>query len=182
MVKNHYATLGVPETASALEIKGAYRALARRFHPDRNPNDSEAERRFKDIAEAYGVLGDEKRRATHDDTRRAGESVIDLFSRHEAGQHLLLTMLPSSRTAKLPGVHAVATKRVPPQLLRKGGTITVSVARPEKEPSDITCTVLPGPVQPRWLRFDEQGFPGQNGGPAGDLWLVLLPQPKARRA
>ena len=53
MSDNYYETLGVAPSASADEIKKAYRALARQFHPDANPGDEEAERRFKELALAY---------------------------------------------------------------------------------------------------------------------------------
>ncbi len=61
-----YETLGVSRHASAEEIKRAYRQLARRWHPDANPGDAEAERRFKQIAQAYEVLSDPQRRAQYD--------------------------------------------------------------------------------------------------------------------
>jgi curved DNA-binding protein CbpA len=56
--KDYYATLGVGKTASEKEIKQAFRKLARKFHPDVNPGDKTAETRFKEINEAYEVLGD----------------------------------------------------------------------------------------------------------------------------
>ncbi len=70
-VKDYYAVLGVAEGASDEEIKRAYRKLARRYHPDRNPNDHEAEERFKEIQEAYEVLADEARRREYDRLREA---------------------------------------------------------------------------------------------------------------
>jgi DnaJ-class molecular chaperone len=54
--KDYYATLGVAKSATAKEVKQAYRKLARKFHPDVNPGDKKAEARFKDINEAYEVL------------------------------------------------------------------------------------------------------------------------------
>lgn len=63
---DHYQTLGVERKASALEIKTAYRKLALQWHPDRNPGDRAAEERFKDLSLAYGVLGDEDKRARYD--------------------------------------------------------------------------------------------------------------------
>ena len=64
--KDYYGVLGVGKDASADEIKKAYRKLARKHHPDVNPGDAEAEERFKEIAEAYHVLGDEERRSAYD--------------------------------------------------------------------------------------------------------------------
>lgn len=64
--KDYYAALGVGEDASAEAIKRAYRKLARKWHPDVNPGDAEAEERFKEISEAYHVLGDEKRHKEYD--------------------------------------------------------------------------------------------------------------------
>lgn len=64
--KDHYEVLGVHRNASDIEIKKAYRKLALRYHPDRNPNDSSAEARFKEIAEAYEVLSDPSKRARYD--------------------------------------------------------------------------------------------------------------------
>ena len=66
----YYDTLGVEEDASAREIKKAYRRLARKHHPDRNPDDPDAEERFKKIQEAYSVLSDEEKRQQYDAQRR----------------------------------------------------------------------------------------------------------------
>lgn len=67
--KDYYADLGVSSSASAAEIKKAYRQLARDNHPDKNPGDKVAEERFKKVAEAYDVLGDEKKRKEYDDLK-----------------------------------------------------------------------------------------------------------------
>ena len=66
MAKNYYDILGVNKSATADEIKSAYRKLALKYHPDRNPGDKVAEEKFKEIAEAYSVLGDEKKRKEYD--------------------------------------------------------------------------------------------------------------------
>src|SRR4051794_41327466 len=68
--KDYYAALGVPKDADAAAIKKAYRKLARDLHPDKNPGNTEAESRFKEVSEAYDVLSDDKRRAEYDEARR----------------------------------------------------------------------------------------------------------------
>ena len=65
--KDYYATLGVPKTASAKEIKQAFRKMARKYHPDVNPGDKSAESRFKEINEAYEVVGDADKRKKYDE-------------------------------------------------------------------------------------------------------------------
>lgn len=66
MDKDYYKTLGVERTATADDIKKAYRKLARKYHPDKNPGDKGAESRFKEINEAYEVLSDSEKRARYD--------------------------------------------------------------------------------------------------------------------
>ncbi|MDT8303473.1 MAG: J domain-containing protein [Sedimentisphaerales bacterium] len=65
-MKDYYEILGVPRTASEAEIKNAYRRLALKYHPDKNKGSKEAEQRFKEIANAYSVLSDKKRRNAYD--------------------------------------------------------------------------------------------------------------------
>jgi molecular chaperone DnaJ len=64
--KDYYQILGVSRNASIEEIKKAYRKLARKYHPDVNPGDKKAEEKFKEISEAYSVLGDPKKRKEYD--------------------------------------------------------------------------------------------------------------------
>ena len=62
----HYETLGVAQTATADEIKTAYRKLAMQWHPDKNQGNAEATAKFKDISAAYEILGDESKRREYD--------------------------------------------------------------------------------------------------------------------
>ena len=72
--EDYYAVLGVPEDASDQKIKKTYRALAVKYHPDKNSGDKKAEEKFKGISEAYYTLGDPKRRKEYDNLRRMGGS------------------------------------------------------------------------------------------------------------
>ena len=65
--KDYYSTLGVAKTASEKEIKQAFRKLARKYHPDVNPGDKSAEAKFKEVNEAYEVLGDPAKRKKYDE-------------------------------------------------------------------------------------------------------------------
>jgi molecular chaperone DnaJ len=73
--RDHYEVLGVDRQAAASEIKAAYRRLALQYHPDRNPGDRSAEEKFKEISQAYAVLGDASKRAHYD---RFGPDAADL--------------------------------------------------------------------------------------------------------
>jgi molecular chaperone DnaJ len=70
--QDFYKVLGVPDTATADEIKKAYRKLAKMYHPDAKPNDAKAAERFKEISEAHTVLSDEEKKAKYDRMRRLG--------------------------------------------------------------------------------------------------------------
>ena len=64
--RDYYEVLGVDKSANDAEIKRAYRKLAKKYHPDANPGDKEAEAKFKEASEAYAVLSDKDKRAKYD--------------------------------------------------------------------------------------------------------------------
>jgi curved DNA-binding protein len=84
--KDYYKILGVSKTATADEIKKAYRKLAIKYHPDKNPNDKTAEEKFKEINEANGVLGDTEKRKKYDELGANWNSYQQPGSGYESSQ------------------------------------------------------------------------------------------------
>lgn len=73
MGPDYYSVLGVKEDATGEEIKRVYRKIAKKYHPDTNPGDLEAEKKFKEAAQAYAVLGDEEKRREYDKEQAAAK-------------------------------------------------------------------------------------------------------------
>ena len=95
MNKDLYGILGVDRTADDKKLKSAYRKLAKKYHPDANPGDKEAEQKFKDVGEAYAILSDPEKRKLYDAYGYAA------FDGSGAGQPGRTAAIPasSSRTA-----------------------------------------------------------------------------------
>src|SRR3984885_3113877 len=88
--KDYYATLGIKKTASADDIRKAFRKLARKYHPDVNPNDKKAEEKFKEISEANDVLSDEQKRKVYDQVGFYSDQIdpatAEAYARQQSGQ------------------------------------------------------------------------------------------------
>ena len=106
--KDYYQTLGVAKAATEKEIKQAFRKLARKFHPDVNPGDKTAEAKFKEINEAYEVLGDADKRRKYErlgliqPSRTIGS--MRLYSRGELDRLKLIKRLVDDAGINLAGV------------------------------------------------------------------------------
>ena len=70
--RDYYEVLGINKSASADQIKSAYRKLAVKYHPDKNPGNAEAEKNFKEAAEAYSILSDSQKKSQYDQFGHAG--------------------------------------------------------------------------------------------------------------
>ena len=83
--KDYYGILGVDRSASAEQIKRAYRKLAKEYHPDRNPDDPSAEQKFKEVQQAYSILSDPQKRAEYD---RFGDAAVGQWRTDPRGQRV----------------------------------------------------------------------------------------------
>ncbi|MBK0392010.1 DnaJ C-terminal domain-containing protein [Ramlibacter algicola] len=197
--KDYYAALEVPRDADADAIRKAYRRLARKYHPDVS-KESEAEARFKDIAEAYETLKDPEKRAAYDalGQRRAGEEFTapgdwrDHFDFGDPGGGRfedidladLLDALGRGRHARGGPRQAVPRRGqdhdivadLPLRDAHRGTTLHLALQRPEG-PQTLEVTVPPGVTDGQKLRLRGQGGKGRNGGEAGDIYVHLRLQP-----
>jgi molecular chaperone DnaJ len=260
--RDYYEVLGVSRDASEQEIKSAYRKLALKYHPDRNPGDKEAEERFKEAAEAYSVLGDPQKRAAYDRYGHAGVGTAagepafdpslfadftdifgdffgfgDLFGfggtrrrpRPRRGEDVRYDLeigfedavrgmtaeilVPRTETCPRcngqgaePGQGFVrcaacqgrgeliyqqgflTVRRTCPQCGGRGQTIRQACAECRGEgyvrrERRLKVNIPPGVDDGMRLRLANEGQPGSNGGPPGDLYVVLhvKPHPFFRR-
>jgi len=135
-VKDPYKTLGVDKKASDDDIKKAYRKLARQFHPDRNPGDSSAEERFKEVQEAYSVLSDPQKRKEYDSGGGIFGSGFDPGAFRRGGGP------PGAAASRAASGTSSPTSSAAPAAARRRGTSRSAAAT-----SRPTCT---SPSRRRW--------------------------------
>ena len=201
--RDYYEVLGVPRTASADEIKRAYRQLARKHHPDLHPaaERARAAERFKEINEANEALGDPAKRARYDALGPAWKSGMDFTpppgpqrpaDEGSVGEDLgglsdffaSLFGRPTGRAGSghvritLPGSDVEAVLPVMLEELLRGGRREIDLPRGRSLEVEIPLGAREGTV----LRLAGQGEPGIGGGPKGDLYLHvrLVPHPRYR--
>ena len=202
--KDPYEVLGVERSATAADIRRAYRALAKKHHPDLHSGDSSAEARFKQISAAYDVLGDAKKRARFDrgeiDASGAARAPHHAAG-HAAGPRQRFTASGGfADFADFGDVFADlfgdARGRRGRRMSVRGGdlgyVLTVSfmeavtgakkrVTMPDGKRLDVT--VPPGTRQDQTLRLKGKGAPGAGGGPPGDALIKIdvTPHPRFER-
>ena len=201
MDESLYETLGVAKTASADEIRKAYRKLARKNHPDVNPGDASAEAAFKKIAAAYDVLSDEVKRKAYDEFGDA--SLQSGFDPDKAREYASWQQSRQRRTSGFGGSEGPIDFDLSELFQRqasrgpsRGRDLYTSIdidLRQAIEGTELTAD-LPnhGTVRVRiprgadtgdTLRVRGKGSPGQNGGPGGDLVIetIVRPHPLIQR-
>lgn len=188
--KDYYKVLGVQKTASQDEIKKSYRKLAGKYHPDTNPDNPKAEEKFKDIGEAYEVLGNADNRGKYDrygkDWKHVqqqgrgsgqGANMEDIFGDDRGFSDFFYQMFGGAGPG---GQRGRGQSRA-----QKGddykADINVSledVYEGRKRSIKIDSKTLDVPVKAgmkdgKQLKVKGRGGPGRQGGPAGDLYLTL---------
>lgn len=169
--KTLYEVLGVSRHATPQEIKQAFRALSRKYHPDLNP-DPEAQKRFQEIVEAYEVLSHPVKRRVYDGKQEPIRSPSDLFKRHPSAIRTSERLRETARSSPKPGKHEVIVREVRSSILKDGGRVWLTIpAMYGREEQDIFLSV---PVGQRLARMVCLGEPGYFGGEAGDLFILLI--------
>ncbi|NVB79721.1 MAG: DnaJ domain-containing protein [Kofleriaceae bacterium] len=201
MAESLYETLGVAKTASADEIRKAYRKLARKHHPDVNPGDKSAEATFKNVSAAYDVLSDEKKRKAYDEFGEASlQSGFDPDKAREYAKWQDTRQRRSTRFGEDEGPidfdFSDLFGRRAPRGPARGGDLHASVEIDQRQAIEGTEMMadLPGHGTVRvripkgadtgdTLRVPGKGSPGRGGGPPGDLVIetVVRPHPLIRR-
>ncbi len=200
--KDYYEILGVPKDADDRTIKQAYRRLARRYHPDVNKDDPQAEAKFKEVSEAFAVLSDREKRAKYDrgghaafgpdfnpfdgtgfDVRSGGFGGIP-----DLGQIFEMFGLGSMGGAGARGGFGRAARgrdlelgiRVPFLQAIQGATLTLEVPRrlgDERRTERVQARIPPGVTDGTKVRLAGKGDAGAGGGPAGDAYLLISVEP-----
>jgi curved DNA-binding protein len=198
MAANLYETLGVKRDASADDIRKAYRKLARKHHPDVNPDSKISEDRFKAVSAAYEILSDDKKRAAYDEF---GDAALQGgFDPDKARDYARWQQRREQRTAGFGGagptefdfaemfnrrrgpsrgqdIHAVFQMDLRQAV--EGAEVSVDVP----EQGTVRVRIPPGADTGSVIRLPGRGSPGPRGGPPGDLVIEteVRPHPVLRR-
>lgn len=218
--KDYYKILGVSKSATETEIKKQYRKMAKKYHPDKNPDNPAAEKTFKDVNEAYEVLGDKEKRSKYDQFgqnykqyQQTGGGSNDDFWRQYGGagggggrqtyyegdfgdafggagggsfsdffQNLFggggggfSQQRGGQRARVMKGQDYTASYEIDLKDAFTGLDSVVNV-----NGNKLRIKLKPGIKDGQKLRLKGKGAPGQNGGPAGDLYLEVKIKPNAQ--
>lgn len=194
-----YKALGVSKSASAEEIKAAYRKLAKKLHPDLNPGNAEVETKFKEVSQAYAILSDPEKRKAYDngeidasgqETPRQGFyktyastgggkydpfDIGDIFSSEEVFSDLFGRQRARRRGAALRQRGADVSYRLSVPFLEAAAGAKRRVQFSEGKRLEVNIPA--GTENGQTLRLKGQGLPGVNGGEPGDAYVEIIVEP-----
>jgi curved DNA-binding protein len=195
---DYYETLGVNKGASGDEIKKAYRALALKYHPDKNPDDKAAEEKFKVISEAYAVLSDKQKKQEYDTYGASGfgqkyssedifrntdfSSIFGDFDMGGGGhQNIFSNLLGGAGGPQSYGRAAGPQKGQDVEYsvdvgfheVYEGGERQVNFRLNDGTKRDLKIKIPAGIKNGGKLRVSGKGAPSHSGGPAGDLYITV---------
>lgn len=189
---DYYQILGIPKTANESDIKTAYRKLARKYHPDLNPNNKETESKFKEINEANEVLSDPEKRKKYDEygkdwkhadeikqTRKEQQSQRNYNTGQDYGEFtgdfsdffesLYGNGRNKSRRTKFRGQDLKAELHLNLKDVYKSQQQTLTI-----NGKNIRITLPAGIENGQVIKLTGHGMKGENGGPNGDLYITFL--------
>lgn len=199
MAKDYYAVLGVDKTSGADQIKKAYRKLAIKYHPDKNPGDKQAEERFKEITEAYAVLSDPEKKRQYDQFGDAGfhqrfsqEDIFrnvdlgnifrefgfggrggdDIFSQMFGGVGAGHGFGGGQHRRPIKGQDYLMRLTIPFRQAVLGGERTIDLER-KGQTEKLQVRIPSGVDNGQKLRIPGKGGDSPAGGPTGDLLLEI---------
>ncbi|NOQ41037.1 MAG: DnaJ domain-containing protein [Desulfuromusa sp.] len=193
MSKDYYSVLGVEKTADAATIKKAYRKLAQKYHPDKNPDNKKAEDKFKQITEAYAVLSDKEKRQQYDQYGDAGfhqrfsqEDIFrnmnmgDIFGGNGGGEDIFSQLFGGGRgrSPRPPakGQDYSMQINIPFRLAVQGGERRIDYQSDGKV-EQIKVQIPAGIEKGSKLRVAGKGGANPAGGTSGDLYLQIDIEP-----
>ncbi len=200
--KDYYKILGVDKKASQDDIKKAYRKLAVKFHPDKNPGDKKAEEKFKEINEANDVLSDQEKRKKYDDlgenwqqyqtdggfNNARGPRQQARGGRTQGNSQFYSSSDESEFSDFFESIFGRSTsgggrQRGGMQMKGEDYQAETAISLEEAfhgttrqlnlENQKLNLKLKPGIADGQVLRMKEKGGPGRNGGPAGDLFITI---------
>lgn len=196
--KDYYKILGVEKKATAEDIKKAYRKLAVKLHPDKNPGDSKAEEKFKEVNEAYDVVGDAEKRKKYDDLgenwqqyqQRGGGN--DYYNAQRGGRQgeyytedeghfsdFFESIFGRSSSGFGNGGQRRGKMQSKGRDFEAETTITLEEAfsgttrQVNLTEQKLNLKISPGIAEGQVLRMKDKGGPGANGGANGDLFITI---------
>ena len=186
MKRDYYEILGVDRNVTPDELKKAFKRLAIKYHPDKNPGNKEAEEKFKEAAEAYEVLNDPSKRTTYDQFGHQGVNsnfghsgyrdvnINDIFNNifgDEIFGDIFGDIFGGGRTRRPPrGRHIQMSLDLSLNEAVFGKTVEIKLPNNSKK---VSVSIPPGVDTGNKIRLSGEGEPSQYGGENGDLYIVV---------